>query len=91
MCGGPVFVPGKGYGHSCMYCDAPATEAAHIVEASKRNIRRYGFDAIYSRFNLIPTCHEHNSMAMNEARGPVGEAEQMAKVVALMRENGIVR
>lgn len=74
-------------GH-CWYCLRPATEAAHIVEASLGNIGKYGFWAIYHRDNLIPTCRQHNDSAMNEARGSVGESEHMAKIIDAIDREG---
>jgi len=73
----------------CRYCKDEAHEAAHIVEDSKRNLAKYGFYAIYHRDNLIATCARHNSKAMNEARGPVGEETHMAKIIEQLRAAGI--
>lgn len=76
-------------GPVCRYCNDMSTQAAHIVEDSKRNLAKYGFYAIYHRDNLIATCARHNSKAMNEARGPVGEATHMARIIAKLSEMGI--
>lgn len=78
-----------GAGPVCRYCANPSAQAAHIVEDSKRNLAKYGFYAIYHRDNLIATCARHNSKAMNEARGPVGEREHMERIIAALREQGI--
>ena len=76
-------------GSVCRYCHNASEHAAHIVEDSKRNLAKYGFYAIYHRDNLIATCARHNSKAMNEARGPVGEETHMARIIEKLYAAGI--
>ena len=48
----------------CLFCDAQATELAHRISKSKRNLKRYGKAVIHHPRNLIGTCSRCNQLAL---------------------------
>lgn len=75
---------------NCRYCDEQATEAAHIVANTKSNVAKYGFYAINNRANLVPTCHAHNSKAMQEVRGQAEKDVHMEHIKQSLVKDGII-
>lgn len=75
---------------TCKYCNEQATEAAHIVANTKANVAKYGFYAINNRANMVPTCHAHNSKAMQEVRGQSEKDAHIEQIKQMLVNGGII-